>query len=162
MNLDDISQVIILIIWILVISTFVLVELFTTGIWSGLASVAAIPSLLITIFTNNSYWIILIEFLIFPILVLILYLTIYRILKKKLGKLNKNTGNLQELLRQKLGFVHFETNEYGVGENRLGQVNVEGKIYRAFSIPGEGLIIKDTKIQVIEVKGNVLYIKKYK
>ncbi|WAM02151.1 hypothetical protein ONA02_06170 [Mycoplasmopsis felis] len=41
---------------------FILVEIFTTGIWSGMTSLVAIPSLFISIFTKtNEWWMILIQ-----------------------------------------------------------------------------------------------------
>ncbi|MCU9938233.1 hypothetical protein NWQ34_00690 [Mycoplasmopsis felis] len=145
--------------WSIIILLFILVEIFTTGIWSGMTSLVAIPSLFISIFTkSNEWWMILIQVLLFIILWIILYYGVYKILKNKIkyGKLEQMIG----IDFQKKYILQKESKEIIFSNEDYGLIIINGKKFRTISYEKQGIIQKNTEVFIKEIKGNIFYIER--
>ncbi|WP_051521856.1 NfeD family protein [Mycoplasma leonicaptivi] len=152
----------IIVFWAIIISVFVVIEIFTTEIWSGLTAITALPSLLISIFVrSNQWWIFLIQFSLFVLLWTLTYYGGYKFLKKKI----KYSQKVEQMIGidYTTGYILNKPSKETIITNEdYGQIIINGKVFRAISSKGEGDIDKNSKVVISEIKGNILYIKKHK
>ncbi|MEI2462497.1 hypothetical protein RRG54_03950 [Mycoplasmopsis felis] len=146
--------------WWIIILLFILVEIFTTGIWSGMTSLVAIPSLFISIFTkSNEWWMILIQVLLFIILWIILYYGVYKILKNKI-KYGQKLEQMIGIDFQKKYILQKESKEIIFSNEDYGLIIINGKKFRTISYEKQGIIQKNTEVFIKEIKGNIFYIER--
>ncbi|WP_322909097.1 hypothetical protein [Mycoplasmopsis felis] len=146
--------------WSIIILLFILVEIFTTGIWSGITSLVAIPSLFISIFTkSNEWWMILIQVLLFIILWIILYYGVYKILKNKI-KYGQKLEQMIGIDFQKKYILQKESKEIIFSNEDYGLIIINGKKFRTISYEKQGIIQKNTEVFIKEIKGNIFYIER--
>ncbi|WP_416321793.1 NfeD family protein [Mycoplasmopsis felis] len=146
--------------WSIIILLFILVEIFTTGIWSGMTSLVAIPSLFICIFTkSNEWWMILIQVLLFIILWIILYYGVYKILKNKI-KYGQKLEQMIGIDFQKKYILQKESKEIIFSNEDYGLIIINGKKFRTISYEKQGIIQKNTEVFIKEIKGNIFYIER--
>ncbi|WP_322908620.1 hypothetical protein RRG55_02155 [Mycoplasmopsis felis] len=146
--------------WSIIILLFILVEIFTTGIWSGMTSLVAIPSLFISIFTkSNEWWMILIQVLLFIILWIILYYGVYKILKNKI-KYGQKIEQMIGIDFQKKYILQKESKEIIFSNEDYGLIIINGKKFRTISYEKQGIIQKNTEVFIKEIKGNIFYIER--
>ncbi|MCU9940189.1 hypothetical protein NW739_05895 [Mycoplasmopsis felis] len=146
--------------WSIIILLFILVEIFTTGIWSGMTSLVAIPSLFISIFTkSNEWWMILIQVLLFIILWIILYYGVYKILKNKI-KYGQKLEQMIGIDFQKKYILQKESKEIIFSNEDYGLIIINGKKFRTISYEKQGIIQKNTEVFIKEIKGNIFYIER--
>ncbi|WP_322910991.1 hypothetical protein [Mycoplasmopsis felis] len=146
--------------WSIIILLFILVEIFTTGIWSGMTSLVAIPSLFISIFTkSNEWWMILIQVLLFIILWIILYYGVYKILKNKI-KYGQKLEQMIGIDFQKKYILQKESKEVIFSNEDYGLIIINGKKFRTISYEKQGIIQKNTEVFIKEIKGNIFYIER--
>ncbi|TDV24368.1 membrane protein implicated in regulation of membrane protease activity [Mycoplasmopsis mustelae] len=157
--MTEILKIVFITFWVAIILLFIILEVSTNGIWFGLTSVAAIPSVLVAIFTKSKWWIILIEFAIFTILWIILYFSFFKLLKNKLKSQTENE-RLDGLTKSVPNELLEDCDEYGHSDNNYGKIKIDGKYYRTLSVKGQGRIAKGTMVVVETIKGNILYIRK--
>ncbi|MCU9934597.1 hypothetical protein NWE61_05855 [Mycoplasmopsis felis] len=137
--------------WSIIILLFILVEIFTTGIWSGMTSLVAIPSLFISIFTkSNEWWMILIQVLLFIILWIILYYGVYKILKNKI-KYGQKLEQMIGIDFQKKYILQKESKEIFSNED-YGLIIINYKKFRTISYEKQGIIQKNTEVFIKEIK----------
>ncbi|WP_041594085.1 NfeD family protein [Mycoplasma crocodyli] len=146
------EQFAMLVIWILVIIIALVVEIATTGVYSILISISAIPSLIISLVTKQNLGIILTEvflFLGFSVLSTVLFFH----LGKKISK-NKTNYPVQELLNKE-GMV-IEIFDQIKDDQVFGIIIVEGKKYRA-KRPTQNTFFSNGDLVIIEaISGNTL------
>ncbi|WP_416322457.1 hypothetical protein O7983_000499 [Mycoplasmopsis felis] len=146
--------------WSIIILLFILVEIFTTGIWSGMTSLVAIPSLFISIFTkSNEWWMILIQVLLFIILWIILYYGVYKILKNKI-KYGQKLEQMIGIDFQKKYILQKESKEVIFINEDYGLIIINGKKFRTISYEKQGIIQKNTEVFIKEIKWNIFYIER--
>lgn len=146
--------------WSIIILLFILVKIFTTGIWSEMTSLVAIPSLFISIFTkSNEWWMILIQVLLFIILWIILYYGVYKILKNKI-KYGQKLEQMIGIDFQKKYILQKESKEIIFSNEDYGLIIINGKKFRTISYEKQGIIQKNTEVFIKEIKGNIFYIER--
>ncbi|WP_051619529.1 NfeD family protein [Mycoplasmopsis felis] len=146
--------------WSIIILLFILVEIFTTGIWSGMTSLVAIPSLFISIFIkSNEWWMILIQVLLFIILWIVLYYGVYKILKNKI-KYGQKLEQMIGIDFQKKYILQKESKEIIFSNEDYGLIIINGKKFRTISYEKQGIIQKNTEVFIKEIKGNIFYIER--
>ncbi|WGI36328.1 NfeD family protein [Mesomycoplasma lagogenitalium] len=147
-------------IWIAIILIFIIIELFTSGIWSGLTSLSAIPSAIFSIFLQGQWWAILIQVLLFLVLWVLIYFSLYKFLKSKLKATKENINRLKGFVNGEKYKLVEDSYEFQESENSFGKIKIDGKYYRTLSNEGQGKIEKDSWVIIKQVKGNILYIER--
>ncbi|QBF34495.1 hypothetical protein EG856_00940 [Mycoplasmopsis phocirhinis] len=154
---DNIIRYVMLGLFCAIFITFILVELFTTSIWSGLTSVAVIPSIFTSYFIKQLVVNISISIVIFIGFWIILYFGSYKFIKKKL--LSKIKNNHEYVLENKsitlLSDISEETKNGIFGQAKVGDV-----FYRTLSLKGEGDIAREEKVIIAKIESNILYVKR--
>ncbi|WP_029608735.1 NfeD family protein [Mycoplasma simbae] len=137
---------------------FALAEMLTSGIWLGLTSLASVPSIFISAFVKNSTLNIVLGLIIFAISWVIVYLSFYRLLKRKFGKSKENTDRIDSLIGKKHLTLTTDAYENSDQNDQYGQAKVNGVIYRVASAKGSGIIAKGSKVRIIKIEGNIIYV----
>ncbi|CCP23878.1 NfeD family protein [Mycoplasmopsis cynos] len=160
MELSQIIQILLIIIWSMIFISFIIVEIQTTGIWAALTSVSTIPSLIISIVAPNIVLYIVLQFIIFIVLWFTLYFSVYKLLKNKLVNKKYAKTDFNGLDYDAEYVLTKDTYEELNNNGKYGEIIIGDKKYRTLSKVGEGIINKGEKIKILEVKGNVLLVKK--
>ncbi|MGZ9428631.1 NfeD family protein [Mycoplasma sp. 1012] len=157
---QDVIKIIFIVIWLLIILSFIILELATNGIWTALTSISAIPSLIIALVTKGVYWSIIAQILTFIVVWIIIYFSTYKLLKNRLYSTKIGVERIQGLTKSKPNILIEDSYEYGEDTQNYGKIKIDGKFYRTISVEGQGKIEKGNWVKVKFVKGNILYIEK--
>ncbi|MGZ9413973.1 NfeD family protein [Mycoplasma sp. 5370] len=157
---QDVIKIIFIVIWLLIILSFIILELATNGIWAALTSISAIPSLIIALATKGVYWSIIAQILTFIVVWIIIYFSTYKLLKNRLYSTKIGVERIQGLTKSKPNILIEDSYEYGEDTQNYGKIKIDGKFYRTISVEGQGKIEKGNWVKVKFVKGNILYIEK--
>ncbi|MGY6172593.1 NfeD family protein [Candidatus Mycoplasma pogonae] len=146
--------------WLAIIIISLLVEIFTSGIISGLITVATVPSLILSATTEGESWSIGLQFAIAVVIWVVLYFTLYKILKKHLRKDKGFTNPVYDMIGVETELLEDSYEIQDVTTN-YGKVLIFGRYYRTVSEHGQGHIHKNTKVVIKKIEGNTLYIAKH-
>ncbi|WP_025755437.1 NfeD family protein [Mycoplasmopsis cricetuli] len=155
----QIQQIVLIVIWVTILVAFLILEFFTAGFWSFLVGISAIIPLFIAIFSDNSIGLVFGEITIFIVSVLILEISCYKFIKKRLNK-TKFRGPVEDLEYTPPTELLKDSYEYGLKNPIYGEIILDNKKYRTLSQHGEGIIKAGEYVQIVEIKGNTLIIKK--
>ncbi|QJB70971.1 NfeD family protein [Mycoplasma sp. 1654_15] len=156
---DYSTFVVMAVLWAIIFLIFLIVELLTTGVWSGLISVSTIIPFILAITTDGQGWSVTLQLILFIVLFLILYFSLFKFLKRIFNK-TKYDGPVLELFDLDPIPLTHTTYEKGFEETKYGQINVQGKIYRTLSEKGQGTISEGTFVKIVRIEGTTLIVKK--
>ncbi|WP_223206562.1 NfeD family protein [Mycoplasmopsis canis] len=154
----EISNIIFISIWSIVILIFFIIEILTSGLWAGLTSFSVIPSLFISIFVKISVWSIALQILTFLISWALLYLIIFKVFKNKFLNYKYKESNFNGIDKTEIFILEEDSYEEKSENNLYGTIKIGDKKFRTLSIKNEGLIKKGTQVTIKEIRGNILYI----
>ncbi|WP_215740476.1 NfeD family protein [Mesomycoplasma hyorhinis] len=158
---DYSAYIVMIVVWAVVFVVFLLVEFFTTGVWSGLISVSAVIPFILAITTNGQIWSITLQIILFILLFLILYFSSFKFLKRLFNKTEYEGPILELLDLDPIPLTH-SSSEKGFEETKYGQINIHGKIYRTLSDKGQGFISEGTFVKVVRIEGTTLIVQRAK
>lgn len=143
--------------WLFIFITMILIEIFTTGIWSGITAAAVLPSLVIASSTKPVWWIFVLQVGLFLVLWIVLYFSLYKVLKRYFNK-TVYKGPIYEMIDGEAIALLEDSYEAGDSKQKYGILALGDKKYRTISLPGQGIIFQGEYVVVKEIKGNILYI----
>lgn len=145
--------------WLGVFVLSLIVELLTTGIFSGIIAVSVIPAIFIAGFAGHFTWTIPVQLGSAVLLWIILYFSFYRILKSWIDKRNKYKGPIEDFIGEEIELLS-EAHEAGESPQQYGKVILKSFKFRVLAIPSQGIIPSGTKVKVVKIEGNTLYVKR--
>lgn len=148
-----------IVIWSTIILVSLIVELTTFGIYSSLITISAIPSLFISIFVKGSIVSTILEILLFIVIGTILIVLFYFFGKKFIK--TKYQGPILELIGHQTDLLVDAHREPKTVEE-YGKVYIGGKTFRTLPVENIDFIKQGTKVEIIKIEGNTLYIKPVK
>ena len=137
-------------VWLVAIIILGFIEAITEGIVSIWFVISGLLALIVSLFTD----VFLIQFAIFVIVGIILMITTRSSVSKYL-KVNPVRTNLDRVIGMK-GIVTED-----IKKDKYGEVRVDGKRWTAYS-KGEKVIKKDEFVEILNIDGNKLAVKKIK
>lgn len=158
--MEEITKWIFVGLWIFVILITLTVEFVTVGILSGIAAVAAIPSLLVAIFWGEKAWAIPVEIVTAIGLWTLGYFTIYKLLKTKIfNRFSNFKSSVEDYIGKKFELVA-SSDEESNSLKPYGKIKIQDKYFRTLSAKNQGKIEKGVLVKVVKIEGNTLFIEK--
>ncbi|WP_117275224.1 NfeD family protein [Mycoplasmopsis edwardii] len=154
----DSLRIVFIVLWSFIILLFFILEILTTGLWAGLTSFSAIPSLFISIFVKMSVSSIALQIIMFIISWVLLYLIIFKVFKNKFLNYKYKESNFNGIDKTEIFILEEDSYEEKSENNLYGAIKIGDKKFRTLSIKNEGLIKKGTQVTIKEIRGNILYI----
>lgn len=145
--------------WLFIFVATVIVEISTTGIISGLVSVAVLPSIFIAGFLGKELWSIPIQIGSAIVLWLILYFTSFKLLKTWFDKRNKYKGPVEDIIGREVGLLG-DANEDTNANQKYAKAILNSIKYRVLAAKNQGLIPDGSRVKVVKIEGNTLFVER--